>query len=61
MRRIVLVLVLFLCREATLSQESAFRLAPLFGSDMVLQQKSTVPIWGKGTPGTRIAVHASWK
>jgi sialate O-acetylesterase len=27
---------------------------------MVLQQKSNVPFWGRGTPGTEVTLHASW-
>ncbi len=37
-----------------------YRLAPLFGDNMVLQQRSHVPIWGLGTPGTQIRVKPSW-
>ncbi|MDD8019267.1 MAG: glycosyl hydrolase family 2, partial [Bacteroidota bacterium] len=42
------------------SQTSSFTLAPLFTDSLVLQQKSDVPIWGKGTPGVKISVAASW-
>ena len=40
---------------------SQFRLAPLFADNMVLQQKREVPVWGEGTPGTRVVLKASWK
>ena len=33
--------------------------APLFSDHMVLQQKTKVPIWGKGSPGM-IFVSSSW-
>jgi sialate O-acetylesterase len=36
-------------------------MAPLFTDSMVVQQRSTVPVWGKGTPGARVVIHASWK
>jgi len=61
MRRNRLIFALLFCSQVVLSQESSFRLAPLFADNMVLQQKSTVAIWGKGTPGSKIAVHASWE
>ncbi|MCX6168226.1 MAG: beta galactosidase jelly roll domain-containing protein [Ignavibacteriales bacterium] len=32
----------------------------LFSNNMVLQQKSDVPFWGKATPGLRISFDASW-
>lgn len=56
-----IALLLALCLQAALSQETPFRLASLFGDKMVLQQKKSVPIWGRGTPGTSIVVRASWK
>ncbi|RPI02428.1 MAG: glycosyl hydrolase family 2 [Ignavibacteriae bacterium] len=42
------------------SQSSLFQLAPLFQDNMVLQQQTNVPVWGKGDPGTVIAIQTSW-
>ncbi len=42
------------------AQPKPFSLAPLFQDNMVLQQKSIVPLWGKGIPGTSIGIRASW-
>ncbi len=61
MKRIGLTLLVSLCAQVILAQGSLFRLAPLFGDGMVLQQRKSVPIWGKGTPGSTIQVRASWK
>ena len=58
-RTTVVALSIFLCQTA-LSGGSSFRMAPLFTDSMVVQQRSTVPLWGKGTPGARVVIHASW-
>lgn len=42
------------------SQSSHIILAPLFTDNLVLQQKSDAPIWGKGIPGTAISIAPSW-
>lgn len=36
------------------------RLPSILGDNMVLQQQSSVPIWGKAAPGRKITVKASW-
>jgi sialate O-acetylesterase len=36
------------------------RLPAIFGSNMVLQQQSQVPIWGWARAGTRITIEVSW-
>ncbi|HUI63669.1 MAG TPA: glycosyl hydrolase family 2, partial [Bacteroidota bacterium] len=60
LRSLAFTLVLLLC-GSVLSHGQAFRLAPPFTDNMVLQQKSSVPVWGQGTPGGRIALITSWK
>jgi sialate O-acetylesterase len=42
------------------SGEDTFRTASLITDNMVLQQKSVVPLWGRGTPGTEVSLQASW-
>lgn len=35
-------------------------MSPLFTDNMVLQQKTEAPVWGKATPGSQITVFTSW-
>ena len=35
-------------------------LNPLFTDHMVLQQKASVPVWGKAAPGAEVTVTPSW-
>lgn len=35
-------------------------LPAIFGDNMVLQQKSEAPVWGKATPGKMVSVSTSW-
>lgn len=35
-------------------------LAPMFTDAMVLQRMTSVPVWGKGLPGTTVSVTGSW-
>ena len=60
MRTTLPIALLFAFFHCALSGGSSLRLAPLFTDGMVLQQRSCVPIWGKGTPGSHIAISASW-
>jgi sialate O-acetylesterase len=41
-------------------QSPIFSLAPLIMDNMVLQQQTTVPLWGRGVPGTEVTIEASW-
>ncbi len=63
-RFFILLALCVLCSTAiyapALSQPAAFSLAPLIKDNMVLQQESNVPLWGRGTPGTPIVIRASW-
>ena len=60
-RQIYIVLV-FLCvyGVALATPGSAFQLAPLFQDDMVLQQQTNCPVWGKGVPQTPVFIRTSW-
>lgn len=42
------------------SQPPTFQMSPLFQDNMVLQQQSDVPVWGRGIPGTDVIIHTSW-
>lgn len=37
------------------------RLPSVFGDNMVLQQKTKVPIWGRAEPGEKVSVTGSWQ
>ncbi|MHC4123521.1 MAG: sialate O-acetylesterase [Planctomycetota bacterium] len=37
------------------------RLPSIIGSDMVLQQKMKVPVWGRANPGEKVQVKADWQ
>jgi len=45
---------------SSFSQPSQFTLASLFTDNLVLQQKSDAPIWGKGKPGAIVSITPSW-
>ena len=46
--------------QTMLAQTNAFRPSPFFQDSMVLQQKSFVPVWGSGIPGTIVLVKGEW-
>jgi sialate O-acetylesterase len=56
-QRTFLVLILFL---TVLTGWGKIRLPSILASGMVLQQQSTVNIWGWASPGEKITVNASW-
>ena len=43
-----------------LDYSRSLEVAPIFSDHMVLQQLSTVPIWGKGNPGDKILIQTDW-
>src|ERR1044072_7048371 len=51
--------LLFLCILA-ISSHAAIRLPAVISSNMVLQQQSTVKLWGWSNPGEKIAITTSW-
>ena len=61
MHRTLVIPLCIVLSQVALSGGSSLRMAPLFTDSMVVQQRSTVPVWGKGTPGSRVVIHASWK
>lgn len=40
---------------------SDLKVPAIFSDNMVLQQKSLVPVWGKGAPNEKITVRTGWK
>jgi sialate O-acetylesterase len=57
MKKIILILPLLLILVAT---NAAVRLPNIIGSHMVLQQKSTVKLWGWSGPGENISIKVGW-
>jgi sialate O-acetylesterase len=47
--------------QSARASEQSFRLASPFSDNMVLQQKSAAPFWGRGTPGSHVVLRASWR
>ena len=58
MKKLVLLFSL-LCTTVLLSAQP-LRLAHLFSDHMVLQQQTSAPVWGWGTPGKTVTVKGSW-
>ncbi len=54
------ILLLFSVSGAKAAPKSVLVMPSLFSDNMVLQQKSVVPVWGKGEPGQKIYVAGSW-
>lgn len=57
MKKILLTLLL---AAPFLSGGAAIRLPEVFGTGMVLQQQSSVPIWGWTEPGNKVTLSTSW-
>ena len=60
MARLVPAAFVFACAGLLAAQDPSLRLAPIFGSHMVLQQATDAPVWGKAAPGAAIEVTASF-
>jgi sialate O-acetylesterase len=45
---------------SAICQQARFSVAPLITDNMVLQQRSNAPLWGRGIPGMQVTVRASW-
>jgi sialate O-acetylesterase len=60
MRVLLIVLAHVLLISNAISEEFIFRMAPLFTDNMVIQQQSEVPFWGRGVPGSAVSLRASW-
>lgn len=54
-------IILFLLALVVLTVEAKdLRVAGIFGNNMVLQQKTTTPIWGWADAGAIVTVTSSW-
>lgn len=56
MKRFVLLLVM----ACSVSVHAAVRLPSLLGDNMVLQQQTSVKLWGKSDPGAQVRITPSW-
>ncbi|MBR4995937.1 MAG: 9-O-acetylesterase [Alistipes sp.] len=56
----ILILSLVLSIALLLPAAAKIELCPLFTDNMVLQQKSDAPVWGKAEPNATITVTTSW-
>ncbi len=60
MKLLIAVLSFFTLIYPQTKPERPFRMPSLFSDNMVLQQKTEVPVWGKDKPATKIFVSAGW-
>lgn len=61
MRILLLLLVLFSINYAQTEKHNQIIMPAIFSDNMVLQQKSFVPIWGKAKPNTKVKIETTWK
>ncbi|MEG8947881.1 sialate O-acetylesterase [Rosettibacter firmus] len=61
MKKYLLFLLTISIINAQNGNKKNFEMPSIFSDNMVLQQKSFVPIWGKATPGSKIKVETGWK
>jgi len=57
MKKSIILLLLFISIQ---SIPGKIKLPGIFSNDMVLQQNTTVKIWGWGNPGEKVTVKAEW-
>ncbi len=60
MKSLVLLIALAAVVQAQTPSSRYLVMPALFSSNMVLQQKSSVPVWGKAEPGEKVSVKGSW-
>ncbi len=59
--RLMVAITVLASVAAAQSNVSRYLVMPaIFSDNMVLQQKSMVPVWGKADPGSKVMVEASW-
>lgn len=50
----------FICLLSIVNTMAQVELSPLFSSNMVLQQQTQAPIWGKSKPNKKVEIYTSW-
>lgn len=58
--RISKILSIVICSTTIIFGQQNVSLHSFFSNNMVLQQQSETPIWGKGNPNSEIKISASW-
>jgi sialate O-acetylesterase len=56
----VLLVISFLLVGVTAFESKALEMPAIFGNNMVMQQKTEAPIWGKASAGEDIEIASSW-
>ncbi|MDZ7341153.1 MAG: glycosyl hydrolase family 2 [candidate division KSB1 bacterium] len=56
----VLLLGLLFISNAQSSPKNNLEMPAIFSDNMVLQQKTNAPFWGKATPNLKVMINASW-
>jgi sialate O-acetylesterase len=56
----VLILISFVLIGITALESKALELPAIFGDNMVVQQKTETPIWGKASAGENIEITSTW-
>ena len=52
--------LLFVAMSTMASAAESLRVAKIFTDHMVFQQETSAPVWGWGTPGSKVVVKPSW-
>ncbi len=60
MKAVIFLFALASVVRAQVPSSRYLEMPALFSDNMVLQQKSNVPVWGKALPGEQVAVKAGW-
>jgi sialate O-acetylesterase len=60
MKSILSGVVLIATIQTAFAADNPFRLASLFADSMIIQQKTQVPFWGWGLPGSHVMLLGSW-
>jgi sialate O-acetylesterase len=60
MRKLIVLAMVVLLVAGARATDQPFRLGSLFTDNMVLQQRSEVPVWGHGVPGSAVTVRSTW-
>ncbi|MDP4174962.1 MAG: sialate O-acetylesterase [Bacteroidota bacterium] len=60
MKKSILILFLFTLLVTKVNAQTFVEMPAIFSDNMVLQQNSLAPIWGKATPGSHVILRSSW-
>jgi len=60
MKILILLFTAFTIMNAQSENKNKIEMPAIFSDNMVLQQKSSVPVWGKAEPSTKVTLKTSW-